>query len=257
MVGGPNDLVLETGIKREAGRKPRTPAVEAEAESDALEGAGAMPVPAEFDLPRPLPGMGPLAPKAQPARTGAPVPPAATAFDEGSRPVPPPFAGSTQRPPLFPVPPRRVPPPIAPLTQRAAQHREATPPRGRPQSRLDDRKTEAQGVPLGPRAPAGPLVRPPAEGGEPAAQRATAPDLAEPTGTATPSQPVQPSEAALSAVADLAAPSAAAASPDGAALQTTPARAAEDLRKESGSAADPIDMLEAEMAQLLGRKPGS
>jgi hypothetical protein len=222
LIGGPNDLLIETGIKSAAGARPEPVRTEAQG----LETEDAFGFPAELDFRRPFPGTGSPAPRPEPRAASAGMPAGA---EEGPRIAPPPFAGAPQRPSPFPIPPRRVPPPITPAPQRIApQHREPAVPRGRPPGR-EEKKPEIGPLSGGPaRGPIGPLSRPPH--GEPAATQIPA---AAPMAEQTP-EPLPPVRTGAQ----------------------TPA--AEEPVKEPGPVpADPIDMLEAEMAQLLGRTPKS
>lgn len=232
LIGGPNDLLIETGIKSAAAARPEP----LRAEAEGLETEDAFGFPAELDLRRPFPGTGSSAPRPG-TRPGGPGMPAGA--EEGRRVAP-------QRPVPFPPPQRQVPPPITPSPQRITpQPREPMLPRGRSPGR-EEKKSETGPTSAGPaRSPLGPLGRPP-RGEPPAPQTPTpAPEFAEPISAAAPVVEQTP-EPASPVRTETQAPTTQPVTP-----------AAEESGKEPEAPADPIDMLEAEMAQLLGRTPKS
>lgn len=245
MIGGPNDLVIESEIIRAEARDGR---IRDKEPREAAQGPGAAVAwPPEFDASRPPPPPGQPQRKMQLPPGFAPesdAEPRSAAFDEPIPAPAPAIVAPPPRPHVFPLPPRRAAPPIAPLPQRTPAQRE---PGANPSS-------------VFPRAPlATPFLRPSpprqlqeilkpgasagAEGSSIQAPPASAPGAAPPPAVTEP--PATPPEVSAGPSAESAIPS--------------PAPAVVPVASEASSGApkqDPIDSLEEEMAKLLGRGPG-
>jgi flagellar protein FliO/FliZ len=228
MVGGPNDLVIEAEITRSERRQ--IPASEAE---KGLDKEAPSP---DFDLPQrvPVTGFGPL--REPPAKPEAPGPGTAAAFDEAGRPA-------AHKGPPFPFPPRRLATPVAPSSPRSPQHREPPLTRARPTRETPSlppeggiSRTSANlfGRPLPSRDEPG-LTTPPPEPSSEELPEARAPARPEDARTGGPSPTAEKPEGIPPA-------STGPAPEEG-------AKGADDLPH------DAIDKLEAEMAELLGRRP--
>jgi flagellar protein FliO/FliZ len=240
MIGGPNDLVVESTIIRAEAREGR-PA--REREQPTISGLSWPAGPGATEIAAPTePGPGRTAvPESPPPISVAPPPrpqPPASAPAPRSAPEPPPQFEAGEQPGLeppapvpTPPPPRPVRPPPPPLRPLAAGERAA----------------------LTPRPPLTPLRREPrplppflANRGKPPEQ---APSAAEPPGT---------TEGLAAAAPDAAAPGPRpeAATPAPAAEGPAPQPAPEG--QPSGAPKielDPLESLEEEMAKLLGRSP--
>ncbi|WP_051953685.1 flagellar biosynthetic protein FliO [Methylocapsa aurea] len=288
MIGGPNDLVIESEIIRAEIREGRMRDKEPREAAQGLAG-GAWP--SEFDAPRPP------QPVSQPQRKTpfptAPEPDAeltpAAAFDEA--PSAPTVVAPAPRPPVFPLPPRRAPPASPPLPQRASPQREPSFGRSDFPQKPDGGANPSSGFPRAPLAT--PFLRPspPRQLAADAAAKPTAPPIgaeapapiSEPTPAAPPTArastpaptsepaPVSPDAAQIelkAAEPKLAEPKVpelkaeVEAEPQSKSPLPEPAPAASVIGAEplEGAAAapvrDPIDSLEEEMAKLLGRGPG-
>lgn len=266
MIGGPNDLVIESEIIRAEAREGRIR--DKEPKEQAQPPAGAV-WPPELDAAlRPAPGPAPAPPqrKTQPPLTAGVAPretePVAVAagFDA---PIAPPSAAPVLRQPVFPLPPRRSPPPFAPPPQRIPSQRE--PSLGRSDLAQRERAEAGASAQSGfPRASlATPFLRspPPRPGQDLAAKPAGSANAAEgpssiPSAAAPP--PAASSESTAEAPPEVVqAPAAPEAEPS-APLQAAIAVA---LAPAKGSATalkqDPLDSIEEEMAKLLGRGPSS
>jgi hypothetical protein len=266
MIGGPNDLVIESQIIRAEAREarirdkePKEPApVPAGAvwppELDAALRPASTPAAPQRKTQLPSAGFGPrdAEPAAVAAGFDAPIAPASPG------PAPPP------RQPVFPLPPRRSPPAFTLPPQRPPAQRE--PPLGRsetaqkepaPRERADVGANSPGGFPRS--APATAFLRspPPRPGQESAAKRAVPPNAAAEAASSA-LQAAAPPPSAFSEPA-AAAPEAvrtpAATEPEASALLQ--ASIAVALAPSRGSAPaptqDPLDSIEAEMAKLLGR----
>ena len=251
MIGGPNDLLIESQIIRAESREPRDLRDTRVREKEVPLPAGvAWPASAE-------------SPPSVPPQRKIPFPAAAFEPETGGRAgepagVSPPAGASAPRPPGFPIPPRRVAPLAAPSNQRISSPRESfqgraeAPPRPEPVTTTakDFRRASVATPFLRPaphRATETPAVRlaPPGEEGEAPAEVPTSPDSLQGNGeipalpemntaVETRVEPVLPAADALNVIEDnleAGVPAAVTAQTD-------------------------ADTLEIEMAKLLGRRPG-
>jgi flagellar protein FliO/FliZ len=242
MIGGPNDVVIESTIIRAEAREGRnarerepavsglswpagTAATEAPAQP-ALEPAAA----ARAAVPEPPPPPVSVAP---PTRPHPPAPAVRPAPSEGPA-APEPAAPEGTAVPAAP-PPRPIRPPPPPLRPLAAGERPTLPPRPAPLRR------EPRPLPpfLANRAK-------PAEGG-PSAAPISSPPAAEAPSSAAPPEPVPESTAPAPSAAPAPPPAAEGAAPQ-------PATEGEPAEKPKIEL-DPLESLEEEMAKLLGRSP--
>ncbi|GAC1554395.1 MAG: hypothetical protein NVS2B5_14140 [Beijerinckiaceae bacterium] len=235
MIGGPNDLVIESAIIRAEGRDqrpgrdreqpsigglswPAGPATESPAPSQAESAPAPLRAPVPIPEPPPLPAASPAptpagAPAVRPEKppeplaVPAPAPAAMRPGAAGSRPAPTPgtLGERPPRPPLPPLP-RREPRPLPPFLTN----------RGKP---AEPAASPPEPAPEGPAAVATQAEAP----------IATAPDAPAPT----PSESPPP-----------AAPEAPRPAPQSGAAPSTPK-----------IELDPLESLEEEMAKLLGRSP--
>lgn len=266
MIGGPNDLVIESEIIRAESREARDlrEARLRDKELREKEPRDAPPLPAGISWPSPAEAPPPNTPKHK-----MPFPPAAgLEWETGSTAaVPiensaPPIVLPTPRRPVFPPPPRRMPPPSPPSdrgqsNQHVPVHDGAVPPQ-----KTDLASASGKGFP---RPPVGtPFLRWPAlrEGQGPAAKPA-----ASETSETPPADAVAPCSLpgfeevptfrarGVARQAEYSPPPAA----QSAARSAAPAVAASRLMLEGsavGPAQDGALTLEEEMARLLGRAPG-
>lgn len=251
MIGGPNDLVIESEIIRADIREGRIRDKEPREATPALAGIAWPP---EFDAPRPAP------PSSQPQRKApfppavAPepdvAPPAVAAFEE---PIAPAVHAPAPRPPVFPLPPRRASPPSSPLPQRTPQRE---PSLGRSESKVEI-GAHSSGSQRAPLATSFLRPSPPRQLLDTLSAKPTAPIPAAGTPTVEPPPPAasaappvapEPAQTVLELAQKpqvepppAAAPSPVAPAPEAPATAPIP---------------DPIDSLEEEMAKLLGRGPG-
>lgn len=259
MIGGPNDLVIESQIIRAESRDPRD-FRDARLREKELREKEAMPAgaawPSPDDSPSPLP----------PQRK-MPFPAAAALESEttgaGARlEEPAGFAPSTvfppQRPPVFPAPPRRVSSPSAPASQRTPNHRESggrleslqrSEPMANPAKEFRRASVATPFLRPSPhRQPDSPAVRLAPSGGPDAPADIDSPALSSRGIEENPAPPE----------IDAAAETGAAPAPPSAADEA-PAFAANGLFQDAPPA-EPVhpgvDTLETEMAKLLGRGPG-
>jgi hypothetical protein len=285
MIGGPNDLVIESEIIRAEIREGR---IRDKEPREAAQGLGGGAWPSELDAPRPP------QPLSQPQRKtpfpAAPEPDAeltpAAAFDEA--PSAPTVFAPAPRPPVFPLPPRRTPPPSPPLPQRPSPQREPSFGRSDFPQKADGGANLSSGFPRAPLAT--PFLRPspPRQLAADAAAKPTSPPIGgEAPAPISEPAPAAPATARSSTPAPTAEP--AAVSPDAAQVESKAAETkvaepkvaeltaeaesqsksalpepapaaigigAEPLEGAAAPARDPIDSLEEEMAKLLGRGPG-
>jgi flagellar protein FliO/FliZ len=267
MIGGPNDLVIESEIIRAESRDPRDlrEARIRDKELREREPRDAPPVPAGISWPSP----GEAPPPNTPQRK-MPFPPAAglewetaltaaVPIEESARGSAPPIVLPTLRRPVFPLPPRRMP--VTPFGQGISNQHEPLHGGAGPPQKPELGTNPAKGFPRAPVAT--PFVRPPA--------------LRQVQGTAAKPAPSGTSE---TPPADALAPSSLPGfegiptSPAGDIARRTefspapamqfagtaaPAGAASGLILEvsaAGPAQDGAVSLEEEMARLLGRAPG-
>jgi flagellar protein FliO/FliZ len=258
MIGGPNDLVIESDIIRAESRDTRDLR---EARIRDKELRDAPPLPGGTSWPSPVEAPTPNTPQRKMA-----FPPAAglewetgltatVPIEESGRDTAPPIVLPTPRRPVFPLPPRRMPPAVPPVGQGASN----------PDEPLHGGAGPAQKPELGtyptkgfPRAPlATPFLRPPALR---QVQGTAAKPAASGTSETPPADALAPSslpgleEIPASPAGDVArrtefspAPqSAGSVAPAGVILEVSAA----------GPAQDAAVTLEEEMARLLGRAPG-
>jgi len=263
MIGGPNDLVIESEIIRAEAREGR---IRDKEPRETAQASAAVGWPPELEAPRPAPA--PPQRKTQLAPVGAAEPEAppivVAGFDEA-----PPVSSNvapTPRPPVFPLPPRRSPPPFPSPPQRTFPQREPSVGRSDPPQREKERAEAGAGSSSGfSRAPlatpflrAAPTARP-AQGpaARPASSNAAASPSEAPSSTPsaapTPPAAVADSTAAAPVVPVHAAPDPEASAPLQAASVAVLAPPSE--RPEIAPGQDPLDSIEEEMAKLLGRGP--
>ncbi|WP_051335307.1 flagellar biosynthetic protein FliO [Methylocapsa acidiphila] len=249
MIGGPNDLVIESQIIRAEAREPR---IRDKEPREAMQAPPSAAWPPELDAalrqpplppsaPTPMPSSAPMpagpGPLRKPPVSSAPAavePQSATSMAEASSSL-----TSPPRSPVFPLPPRRPAPAFAPRQPPA------------PLGRLDQAQREkaeggASAQSIFPRAPlATPFLRsaPPRSEPEGGAAKLSPTKVADMTVAGSPaagSEPevaeIDPPETAPSQT--IAAPLVASSAPDAA-------------------NADPLDSIEEEMAKLLGRSPAN
>ncbi|MGH6822468.1 MAG: hypothetical protein ACRECU_01990 [Methylocella sp.] len=266
MIGGPNDIVIESEIIRAESRDPRD-LREARIRDKELREAEPRDSPlvaAEISWPSPAEAPPPNTP-----RRKMPFPPAAgleretrltaaVRSEESVRDSAPPIVLPAPKRPVFPLPPRRMPPPVTPFGQGTSNQNEPLHGGAGPPHNLEPGTNPAKGFPRAPVAT--PFLRPPT--------------LRQVLGIAANSAPSGPSE---SPPADALAPSSLAG------LEEIPASPAGDVERQTefppapamqsaGSSAPPVaggrlsleaavpeqdglDTLEEEMARLLGRAP--
>ena len=261
MIGGPNDLVIESQIIRAESREPRDlrDARIREKEVRDKEPRDAVSWPSPTESPSPCP----------PQRK-MPFPPAAVlepetgvtnaVHNEGSIPE---FTPSTvlpaQRPPAFPMPPRRASPAATPFSQRLPNQRESLQGRADPSQRPEATASPAKDFRRA--SVATPFLRSSTQRQAEATAVRLAPSSAPETLPAVPNAPSSlhgfeeiPGSPEVNAAAGTGpAPSTPTIVPAASAIATG------DLIQDV-SAAGPVqvsvDALEAEMAKLLGRAPG-
>ena len=262
MIGGPNDLVIKSQIIRAESREPRDfrDARIREKEVRDKEPRDAVSWPSTAESPSPYP----------PQRK-MPFPPAAVlepetgvtdaVHNEGSIPE---FTPSTvlpaQRPPVFPVPPRRASPAATPFSQRLPNQRESLQGRADPSQRPEAAVSPAKDFRRA--SVATPFLRSSTQRRQAEATAVRlAPSSAPETLPTVPNAPSSlhgfeenPGSPEVNAAAGTGpAPSTPTIVPAASAIAT------DDLIQDV-SAAGPmqvsVDALEAEMAKLLGRAPG-
>lgn len=255
LVGGPNDLLIESEISRPARLETQTRDARAEAET-------AMPQAAGFAIP--ARGVEPARPDvaASPLRTQEQIPAAAIESAIGARLSDEALSTPSRQSPVFPIPARRMPPAVT-STQKPPQIREPAALRTRLQlqPRADDKKrdtpttTPATGGASGP--PANAFLRRSFPRNDQAAASTAPHDLDAPRPEARP--PTSRGPLAADEITVVAPPPTPAAR-DGETAETMPAPAPvrilpDEKTADVGAASGAIDRLEAEMAQLLGRSP--
>ncbi|MGI8569256.1 MAG: hypothetical protein ACR2KT_09430 [Methylocella sp.] len=132
MIGGPNDIVIESEIIRAESREPRDLREARIRGKDRREREprDAPQAPAGISWPSPAETQAPNAPQRQ-----MPFPPAAgleretgltaaVSIEESVRDAAPPIVLPAPRRPVFPLPPRRMPAPVAPFGQATSNQRE-------------------------------------------------------------------------------------------------------------------------------------
>lgn len=265
MIGGPNDLVIESQIVRAEAREGRLRDKEQKEPGQAPSG----PVwPPEIDAAlRPGPAAPPPLRKPQVAPTNAPEPSPepfpVSAFDAPLTTSAPNVAPSPRQP-VFPMPPRRPPPQFTPPAQRPPLQREPLVARSEPLPPRE--RSEAGARPAGgfPRAPlATPFLRPSQHSGqEPAVKAAFANAAAEATPAPRPATAPTPPSASVEP-ANEAAPTvdvrveADAEAPASLQAASAVAPAPTEAVPAPASVSDPLDSIEEEMAKLLGRSSGT
>ena len=269
MIGGPNDLVIESEIIRAESREPRDlrEARLRDKELREREPRDALSVPARNSWPSPA-----EAPPPNTAQRKMPFAPsaglewdtgltAAVPVEESPRDCAPPIVLPTPRRPVFPLPPRRIPPVVPPVGQGTSNPHEPLHGGAGPAQKPELRTNPTKGFPRAPLAT--PFLRPPTlrQVQETAAKPAPSGTSAIPSADAlAPSSLPGFEEIPASPAGDVAqqpefslAPatqSAGSAAPPGAA-----GRLILDV-SAAGPAQDAAVTLEEEMASLLGRAPG-
>jgi flagellar protein FliO/FliZ len=262
MIGGPNDVVIESDIIRAESRDTRDLR---EARIRDKELRDAPPLPAGTSWPSPAEAPPPNTPQRKmvfPPATGLEWETGLTAaapIEESGRDSAPPIVLPTPRRPVFPLPPRRVPPPVPPFGQGTSN----------PYEPLHGGAGQPQKPELGtapakgfPRAPvATPFLRPPALR---QVQGTAAKPAPSGTSDTPPADALAPSslpgfeEIPTSSAVDVAKRADSSAPAPQFAGSAAPLVTASRLISEV-SAADPAQngdvTLEEEMARLLGRAP--
>ena len=273
MIGGPNDILIESEIVRVEARDFRDGRREKDAGIGMPGGDGRIPAPPAVERgetrlpdlpPPPRPADEPMLPMPLPVAPPAPPVGSPVTFEKAAAAVPNPEATSPAVPvngqveptpprvPTFPLPPRRPIP---------APERRAPPPLRLPDSvsRTEEQPQLSATTPAEPSGP--PPMAPPA-----AAPPRTAPPFLKPLPPRPPVRPLQrttpqpaaapapvPAPAASGAVVEAApAPVDAAASPRPQPAPESPKPAPQPPAEST----DALESLEEEMAKLLGRGPG-
>ncbi len=262
MIGGPNDVVIESDIIRAESRDPRDLRGARIRDKEPRE---APSVPAGIPWPSPTEAPPPNAPQRKmpfptdpglewETRVTAAVPTAESAQDSA-----PPIVLPTPRRPVFPLPPTRTPPPVHPFGQGTSNPHEPLHGGADPPQKPELGNNPVKGFPRAPVAT--PFLRPPA--------------LRQVQGTAAKPAPSGPSEAPPDALSpssrpgheEIPKPPAGDAAPQ-AEFAPTPAQSAGSAApavdashlilevSATGPAEDGAVSLEEEMARLLGRAPG-
>jgi flagellar protein FliO/FliZ len=251
MIGGPNDLVIESQIIRAESREPRDfrdarlrekELREKETrDTPALPAGASWPAPAESPLP-------------MPPQRKSPFPPAAvfepeTGVMAGGRAEEP-------RPSAFPMPPRRVSSPAAPSGQRILNHRDSLPGRADSPQRPDSTANPAKDFRRA--SVATPFLRSSAQHRlteTPAVRLAPSGGFEVPAPAGSP-HGTEESPALLEI--NVVAEARAAAPAPSTAVTDAPDFTADNLTADVPvveSAQADVDTLETEMAKLLGRRP--
>ena len=269
MIGGPNDLVIESEIIRAESRDPRDlrEARIRDKELREREPRDPSPVPAGIAWPFPEEAPPPNTPQRK-----MPFPPAAeleretglavgVPIEESMRGSAPAIVLPTPRRPVFPPPPRRMPPPVTPFGQGTSNQHEPRHGGAGPPQKPELGANPAKGFPRAPVAT--PFVRPPAlrQVQGTAAKPAPSGTFETPPADALAASslpgfeeiPTSPAVDVARRTEFLAAPATQSAG------SAAPAVAASRLILEvsaAGPAQDGAVSLEEEMARLLGRAPG-
>jgi flagellar protein FliO/FliZ len=262
MIGGPNDVVIESDIIRAESRDTRDLR---EARIRDKELRDAPPLPAGTSWPSPAEAPPPNTPQRKMA-----FPPAAglewetglttaVPIEESGRDSAPPIVLPTPRRPVFPLPPRRMPPPVPPSGQGTANPREPLHGgAGQPQ-KPDLGTAPAKGFPRAPVAT--PFLRPPALRQVQGTAAKSAPSG---TSETPPADALAPSslpgfeEIPTSPAVDVARRADSSAPAPQSAGSAAPLVTASRLMSEvsaAGPAQEGDVTLEEEMARLLGRAP--
>jgi flagellar protein FliO/FliZ len=267
MIGGPNDLVIESEIIRAESREPRDlrEARLRDKELREREPRDAPPVPAGNSWPSPA-----EAPPPNTAQRKMPFAPsaglewdtrltAAVPIEESPRHCAPPIVLPTPRRPVFPLP-RRMPPPVPPVGQGTSNPHEPFHGGAGPAQKPELGTNPTKGFPRAPVAT--PFLRSPTlrQVQETAAKPAPSGTSATPPADALASSSLPGCEGPTSPAGDVArqqefslapaAQSAGSAAPPGTARRSILEVSAD------GPAQDGVVTLEEEMARLLGRAPG-
>jgi flagellar protein FliO/FliZ len=262
MIGGPNDVVIESDIIRAESRDTRDLR---EARIRDKELRDAPPLPAGTSWPSPAEAPPPNTPQRKmvfPPATGLEWETGLTAavpIEESGRDSAPPIVLPTPRRPVFPLPPRRVPPPVPPFGQGTSNpHEPLHGGAGQPQ-KPELGTAPAKGFPRAPVAT--PFLRPPALR---QVQGTAAKPAPSGTSDTPPADALAPSslpgfeEIPTSSAVDMAKRADSSAPAPQFAGSAAPLVTASRLISEV-SAADPAQngdvTLEEEMARLLGRAP--
>jgi flagellar protein FliO/FliZ len=269
MIGGPNDIVIESEIIRAESRDPRDlrEARLRDRELREREPRDAPPVPAGISWPSAAEAPPPNTPQRK-----MPFPPAAgldwetgltaaVPIEESMRDSAPPIVLPTPRRPVFPVSPRRMPPPVPPFGQGTPNPHELLHGGAGPPQKPELGTYPAKGFPRAPVAT--PFLRSPALRQVLGIAAKTAPSD---TSETVPADALAPSslpgfeEIPTSSAGNMARQTEFPPSPaTQSAESSAPAVAASRLILEvsaAGPAQDGAVTLEEEMARLLGRAPG-
>jgi flagellar protein FliO/FliZ len=262
MIGGPNDVVIESDIIRAESRDPRDLR---EARIRDKEPRDAPPVPGGISWPSPTEALPPNT-----LQRKMPFPPAAglewetgltaaVPIEQSVRDSAPPIVLPTPRRPVYPLPPRRMPPPVTPFGQGTSNQHEPLLGGAGPPQKPELATTPVKGFPRAPVAT--PFLRSPAlrqVQGTAAKPAPSGTSETPPADALTPSTPSSFEEIPTSR-ADVArqtefSPAPATQSAGSAAPAVVASRL--NLVSAAGPAQDGAVTLEEEMARLLGRAPG-
>ncbi|MGH6841581.1 MAG: hypothetical protein ACREDV_05735 [Methylocella sp.] len=167
MIGGPNDLVIESEIIRAESREPRDlregrirgkERRERESRDPTAAPVGSWPPSTEIQPPDAPPRKTPFPPAAGPEQEIGE--PAAVAVEEAMHDSAPPLGSPAPRRPVFPLPPRRMPAPVTPFGQGTSNQREPLHGLSGPPQRPEFATNPAKVLPHKPVA--APLLRTPA-----------------------------------------------------------------------------------------------
>jgi len=261
MIGGPNDVVIESDIIRAESRDPR------DLREARFRDKEPRDAPAGISWPSPAEAPPPNTPQRK-----MPFPPtaglewetgltAAVPIEQSVRDSAPPIVLPTPKRPVFPLPPRRMPPPVTPFGQGTSNQHEPLPGGAGPPQKPELATTPVKGFPRAPVAT--PFLRSPALR---QVQGTAAKPAPSGTSETPPADELIPST--LSGFEEIPTPQSGDVarqtefSPVPAtqtAESSAPAVAADRLVLEvsaAGPAQDGAGTLEEEMARLLGRAPG-
>jgi flagellar protein FliO/FliZ len=265
MIGGPNDLVIESEIIRAESRDPRDLREARIRDKELREKEPRDAPPAGISWPSPEEAPPPNTPPRKmpfPAAAGLEWETGLTAavpIEESVRDSAPPIVLPTPRRPVFPLPPRRMPPPVPPFGQGTSNQHESLHGGAGPSQKPELGTTPAKGFPRAPVAT--PFLRFPAlrqvQGTEPkpapSGRSETPPADARAPGSLPgfAEIPISPSAHVETEFSPApATQSGGSAAPAGAASRLVLKVSA------AGPAQDGAVTLEEEMARLLGRAPG-
>ena len=233
MIGGPNDLLIESQILRSSGNgaNSREPA-----KASVAAGETALETPAPPASPAPIPRPVAPAPRRSPLRAETSAPPAAAA--------PPPEPAAPVVAPEFRARPAPAPRPVMEIAPKpAAEPTALAPPLPKPREPVPVAEPKSPPEIAPPRKPPTPAPTPTPRAGLPAPITPLRPRQAAPEVSV---EPTRPASAAKAPDVIIAPPPQSVADPG----PTTP-----EKRPRKDEAFYDLESLEAEMARLLGRDP--